>query len=186
MFDETDEGLLALANQQLLAFEETILSSNYEHLESLFCEDSHWRDLLALTWDIKTISGGKSIKNALKNYIPLAQPSEFQVDSERTPPRLVTRAGQQAIEVIISLKTVVGIGTGVLRLMLNDKQKTPLKAWTFVTALNDLSDFQESIGAKRPKGESYSKDFKGLDKDLCSSTEISQRSVESPQISIAL
>ena len=161
MFDETDEGLLALANEWLLEFEETILSSNYEHLESLFCEDSHWRDLLALTWDIKTISGGKSIKNALKNYIPLAQPLEFQVDSERTPPRLVTRAGQQAIEVIISLKTVVGIGSGVLRLMLNDKQKTPLKAWTLVTALNDLSDFEESIGAKRPKGESYSKDFKG-------------------------
>ena len=44
---------------------------------------------------------------------------------------------------------------------LNDKQKTPLRAWTLVTALNDLSDFQESIGEKRPKGESYSKDFKG-------------------------
>ena len=161
MSGEREESLLAYANQWLSEFEETIVSLNFEYLEALFCEDSHWRDLLALTWHIKTISGVKCIKKALKNYVPLAQPSEFQVDSDRTPPRLVTRAGQQAVEVIFCFKTGVGIGNGVLRLMLNKEQRMPLKAWTLVTALNELDGFEETIGVKRPKGESYSKDFKG-------------------------
>ena len=161
MLGETDESFLAFANEWLSDFEEVIESSEFERLDALFCEDSHWRDLVAFTWDIRTTSGIKNIKNALKTYIPLAKPSGIQIDSDRTPPRLVKRAGKEAIEVIFFFKTAVGNGSGVLRLMPGEKHKKSLKAWTLVTTLNELNDFEESIGEKRPKGEAYSKDFKG-------------------------
>src|SRR6185436_11978610 len=35
------------------------------------------------------------------------------------------------------------------------------RAWTFLTALDELSGIEEMVGRSRPKGESYSRDFRG-------------------------
>jgi cation diffusion facilitator CzcD-associated flavoprotein CzcO len=36
-----------------------------------------------------------------------------------------------------------------------------LKAWTLLTALDELRGFEEPIGARRPRGQAYSRDFRG-------------------------
>ena len=36
-----------------------------------------------------------------------------------------------------------------------------LKAWTLLTALDELKGFEEQLGAMRPRGHAYSRDFRG-------------------------
>ena len=101
----TDESLFVAANCWLSNFEEAISNSDYAHLEFLFDIDCHWRDLLAFTWHIMTVSGRERVRNALKTYSQTAKPSRFKVDNDRTPPRLVTRAGVEVIEAIFCFET---------------------------------------------------------------------------------
>jgi cation diffusion facilitator CzcD-associated flavoprotein CzcO len=130
-------------------------------LKALFHPDSHWRDVLALTWRIKTISGLHSILSELKAGACQACPTAFRIDPDRTAPRLVTRAGTQTIEAIFSFETAEGRGSGVLRLTPDAGDGNKLRAWTLFTALNELKGFEERVGRSRPKGESYSRDFRG-------------------------
>lgn len=152
------ETVAMAAEHWLAQFEIALAKSDDVLLETLFHLDSHWRDILALTWQIRTISGSHSILGELKARAVRARPIAFRIDPDRTAPRLVTRAGAQTIEAIFSFETADGRGSGVLRLA-PDSNGTTLKAWTLLTALNELKGFEEAVGRSRPKGQSYSRDF---------------------------
>jgi hypothetical protein len=62
-----------------------------------------------------------------------------RLDPQRTAPRRVTRAGTDAIEVTFSFKTAQGKGMGVLRLTEDPDETSRLKAWTPLTALEELN-----------------------------------------------
>jgi cation diffusion facilitator CzcD-associated flavoprotein CzcO len=145
----------------LAQFESALAKFDDVLLKALFHPDSHWRDVLALTWRIKTISGLHSILSELKAGACQACPTAFRIDPDRTAPRLVTRAGTQTIEAIFSFETAEGRGSGVLRLTPDAGDGNKLRAWTLFTALNELKGFEERVGRSRPKGESYSRDFRG-------------------------
>ncbi|HTN29025.1 MAG TPA: monooxygenase, partial [Burkholderiales bacterium] len=129
-------------------------------LDDLFHADSHWRDILALTWRIQTVSGRSAVVEGLQRRLASAKPSGFRVDPKRTEPREVTRAGTKAIEAIFRFETAQGRGSGVVRLLPPANGGAP-KAWTLLTALDELNGVAETIGSARPKGESYSRDFRG-------------------------
>ncbi len=149
---ETVQGWLARLAKALAAADET-------RLEALFHPESYWRDLLALTWDITTVGGADAIAAALAAQARRAGPSRFQVAAGRTPPRSVERIGTGAIEAIFDFETATGRGRGVLRL--TPDAGGSLKAWTLLTALDELKQFPERIGRARPTGRSYSRDFRG-------------------------
>lgn len=161
MLAETDENLFMNANLWLSNFEKTISHSRFGQLKELFHNDSHWRDLLAFTWHIQTVSGNENIQNALQFHSRAAKPSEFKVDLYRTPPRLVTRAGLEVIEAIFRFKTAFGRANGVFRLIQEGDNNRNLKAWTLATALDEINGFEEPLGRNRPRGYSYSTDFSG-------------------------
>ena len=144
----------------LAEFERALAGPDHRLLEPLFHRDSHWRDVLALTWRIHTVSGGDNIAGELKAHAARAKPSGFRINPERTAPREVTRAGTNAIEAIFRFETAEGRGSGVLRLTTNGGDGA-LKAWTLLTALDELRGIEEQVGKSRPKGESYSRDFHG-------------------------
>ena len=125
-------------------------------LRSLFHADCHWRDVLALTWRIETFSGRDAVVQALS---AAPRPSHVEIDPDRTPPRPAMRAGQDVIEAIFRFETAEGRGDGVVRLT-PDADGT-LKAWTLMTALEELKGHEEQVGRARPHGESYSRDFRG-------------------------
>ena len=115
--------------------------------------------MLALTWDIQTVSGAQKIGAALGRHGAHAKPSGFTIDSLRTPPRHVTRAGTKAIEAIFRFETAHGRGSGVVRLVPGERDEP--RAWTLLTALDQLNGFEEATGKARPRGETYSRDFRG-------------------------
>ena len=135
---------------------EKALAADDASLEALFLSDSHWRDLLAFTWRVQTVSGAAKILAALKQHGVGAGAVGFEIDRQRTPPRRVTRAGTEVIEAIFRFETACGRGIGVLRLI-----PESARAWTLLTALDELKGFEESVGSRRPRGESYSRNFRG-------------------------
>jgi Pyridine nucleotide-disulphide oxidoreductase len=153
--------LIATDVGRWLAQLEEALAQPGDQLEKLFHRDSYWRDVLALTWRIRTIHGSNAICDELRAHAGRVQPRAFRIDPHRTAPRHVTRAGTDAIEVIFSFETARGKGIGVLRLTEGPDKSNRLKAWTLLTTLEELKGFAERIGSLRPRGESYSRDFRG-------------------------
>jgi hypothetical protein len=149
--------LVTVANHWLARFEVALRSRDGARLQSLFHADSHWRDVLALTWRISTVSGAQPLVAALLDAQPDA--TAFGLDPARTPPRHVTRAGTKCIEALFRFETAQGQCNGVLRL-LEEKGADPT-AWTLLTALDDIKGHEEHTGRLRPTGQAYSRDFSG-------------------------
>ncbi|UPY35770.1 NAD(P)/FAD-dependent oxidoreductase [Sediminicoccus sp. KRV36] len=111
---------------------------------ALFQPDGHWRDVLAFTWELRTISGAAAIAAALRG----ARARNFRLDPERSPPRRVQRAGVDCLEVIFAFDAEHGEGHGVARLVEG-------RAWTLLTALGELA------GAAQVELPDYSREFGG-------------------------
>ena len=71
------------------------------------------------------------------------------------------RAGTETIEAIFKFETNQGRGHGIIRLIPDPDDDGRPKAWTLFTALDELKGFEETIGSARPRGQSYSRDFRG-------------------------
>jgi cation diffusion facilitator CzcD-associated flavoprotein CzcO len=160
MLDRTDD--ISIATDSWLAqFEQALSKLDGSLLKSLFHPDSYWRDMLALSWNIQTISGADAILNDLKAHAGRAAPTGFHIDPDRAAPHKVTRAGTTSIESIFKFETAAGRGSGMLRLIPDAGDNNRLKAWTLLTALDELKGHQEALGLARPRGEAYSRDFRG-------------------------
>src|SRR5918992_2965977 len=142
------QALVTVTNHWLARFEAALSSRDAARVENLFHPESHWRDVLALTWRIRTVSGAQALAAALLDSA--ASPRGFGVDPNRTPPRHVTRAGTNCIEALFRFETETGQGNGVVRL-LADASAEP-RAWTLLTALDELKDHEEHTGRLRPTG----------------------------------
>jgi len=158
MLDKTSD--IAIAAEGWLADFEAALA-NEGALEKLFHPDSYWRDALALSWTLQTINGRDAILRALKAQAANARPTGFAIAADRAAPRKVKRAGTDCIEAIFDFETRAGRGDGIIRLIPDSDDGGHLKAWTLLTALQELKGFEEQVGAARPRGNAYSRDFRG-------------------------
>ena len=155
------DTLAAIANHWLARFEHALGSGDAAALAALFRADGHWRDVLAFSGRIRTVSAAPAIAAELGLGAPLARASGFRTDPERTAPRHATRAGAKCIEAIFRFETAAGRGSGVLRFLADTDDNDPPRAWTLLTTLEELRGHEERIGSRRPTGQSYSRDFSG-------------------------
>jgi putative flavoprotein involved in K+ transport len=153
------DTVATIAENWLAQFEDALAARSRSRLHALFHADSHWRDVLALTWRIETVSGSDAILRELATHAARARPTGFKLDSRRTAPRNVRRAGTDAIEAIFGFETAQGRGSGVLRL--TPDEAGAFKAWTLLTALDEIKGHEERLGRSRPQGKAYSRDFRG-------------------------
>jgi cation diffusion facilitator CzcD-associated flavoprotein CzcO len=156
MLDRTDD-----LKNWLAEFERALEHPDHDALRPLFHPDSYWRDVLALSWNLQTLNGRDAILNELPVLAGRMMPREFAVDPGRAPPSRVKRAGTEAIEAIFRFETSQGRCHGIIRLIPDGDDGNRLKAWTLLTALDELKGFEEQLGAARPRGQSYSRDFRG-------------------------
>ena len=131
------DALPALANLWLARFEDALAARDPERLRALFADDAHWRDVLALTWRIRTFSGPQRIAKELTR-LAAAKARALRTDPARTPPREVTRAGRRCIEAIFRFETAQGPGAGVVRFAGERDSSGDPRAWTLLTALEAL------------------------------------------------
>ncbi|MDA9521765.1 monooxygenase [Bradyrhizobium sp. CCBAU 11434] len=160
MLDRTKDMAVS-AQAWLDEFERALGQPDRAALDRLFLADCFWRDVLALSWNLQTLAGRDGIVRALAALSLNAAPRSFKIAPNRAAPRWVTRAGTNTIETIFSFETALGRGSGVLRLVPDIADGDRLKAWTLLTALEELKGFEEQLGTSRPRGQAYSRDFRG-------------------------
>jgi putative flavoprotein involved in K+ transport len=118
---------------------------------ALFLEDSHARDVLALGWELRTVSGADAVAGLLAGL-----PGPLRVAPGRTAPRRVSRAGQDCIEVLLEFEAGQGPGQGVLRLV---QTAEGWRGWTILVALAALGDHPQ--GPRHAAGADFSREFGG-------------------------
>ncbi len=142
----------------LRAFNEALRESSRTALAALFCEDCHWRDLMAFTWTITPHSGRQAIVDGLVRTQPRVRAHGFKIAEGRVAPRRLNRLGVQVIEAVIAFETETSRGLGLLRLPVDE----PGKAWVFMTSMEELKGHEEPINERRPSGDDYSRIFGGM------------------------
>ena len=160
MLDKTDDIGVA-AESWLARFESALAGDDRALLKALFHPDSYWRDVLALSWKLQTLNGAEAILEELPALARRAGPKNFRIDPDRAAPRRVTRAGTNSIEAIFRFETATGRSHGIVRLIADAADDGRLKAWTLLTTLEELKGFEEQLERARPRGQAYSRDFRG-------------------------
>ena len=160
-----DQNCIAAVDAWLARFNQAITGKSDEpadtNLTALFHIDSYWRDALALSWSLQTVAGSESICRALRAVVTDIGIAGLQLDPTATSPRIVTRAGIDAIEAFIQFQTGAARCRGIVRLTSDASQPGIWRAWTFFTAIDELMGFEEKTNRNRPTGHSYSRDFHG-------------------------
>ena len=81
----------------LLKFEKAIDSPELINLSMLLETDSDWRDLLAFTGTVTTVSNSDFISQKLIQSVSSIKAFNFAIDTRFTPPIEVLRAGEKYI-----------------------------------------------------------------------------------------
>jgi putative flavoprotein involved in K+ transport len=126
----------------LAAFESALTARDVERAAGMFAATSFWRDLVAFTWNLKTVENPDGVAHLLRATLEQTDPTGFRTTEPPDEADGVTTAW-------IEFETAVGRGRGLLRLDADDK------AWTLLTTLYELKGHEEPKGTARPKGAEH-------------------------------
>ncbi|MBX6767668.1 MAG: NAD(P)/FAD-dependent oxidoreductase, partial [Actinomadura rubrobrunea] len=122
----------------LADFEAALAARDTARAAAMFAPESYWRDLVAFTWNIKTVEGRDGVAHMLDACLDHTDPSGFRITEEPVEADGVAEAW-------LAFETATGRGVGHLRL-------TDEGAWTLLTTLNELKGHEEPLRERRPKG----------------------------------
>jgi putative flavoprotein involved in K+ transport len=129
----------------LADFEAALAVRDIDRAVAKFATDSFWRDLVAFTWNLKTVAGRDEIADMLGARLAGTDPSQFRT---REP---ASDDGDGASSAFIEFETAAGRGVGHLRLKGD-------QCWTLLTALQDLKGHEERKGPTRVMGAVHGSD----------------------------
>jgi putative flavoprotein involved in K+ transport len=133
-------------NAWLAEFGDALAAGDPARAAALFAPDCYWRDLVAFTWNIKTMEGRGAIAEMLQAVLPGVRPRDWRI----TPGEEPAEAGG-VTEAWIDFETAAGRGHGHLRLAGG-------QCWTLLTTLYELTGYEEPHGPTRPKGVRHGAD----------------------------
>ncbi|SEM63664.1 putative flavoprotein involved in K+ transport [Gemmobacter aquatilis] len=140
MLDTTaNEAVTAVLSELGAALE----AGDIARATALFQDDCYWRDLIAFTWNLKTMEGKDQVADMLAHQLATTKPRNWRIaDGEvATEDGGVTTAW-------ISFETDVARGFGLIRL------KGDL-IWTLLTTMTELKGHEEPLGFNRPLGAKH-------------------------------
>ncbi|HET6864963.1 MAG TPA: NAD(P)/FAD-dependent oxidoreductase [Solirubrobacteraceae bacterium] len=138
MSSSTMSPVAAEIDQWMARFDQALTRGDAAGAAELFAPESYWRDLVAFTWNIKTVEGRSGVQDMLEHTLAATKPRGWRVVGEATQADGVSEAWLQ-------FETEVGRGSGHVRLIEG-------QAWTLLTALDELKGHEERLGSLRPKG----------------------------------
>ncbi|MCA0180053.1 MAG: NAD(P)/FAD-dependent oxidoreductase [Actinobacteria bacterium] len=133
------------ADAWLASFEEALASRDVEAAAQLFASRSFWRDLVSFSWNLTTVEDRDGVRDLLTETLERTDPSTFASSEPGTE-------ADGVITAWFTFETAVGRGIGLLRLVEEDGQD---RAWTFLTALQELKGHEEPRGIRRPMGAEH-------------------------------
>jgi putative flavoprotein involved in K+ transport len=122
-------------------FNAALEAGDADAVAGLFTTDCFWRDLVAVTWNIKTVEGRDGVRAMLGQTLGTARPGGFEATEPATE-------ADGIVDGWLAFETAVGRGHAHVRL--RDGQ-----AWTLLTALSELKGHEEPRGSMRPRGAEH-------------------------------
>jgi putative flavoprotein involved in K+ transport len=125
----------------LRKFARALEASDIEAAAALFHKDCYWRDLVAFTWNIKTMEGRAAVAAMLAARLEDVGPSGWAAKGEAT----------QTDEIVagwFGFETQIARGEGHIRLRGG-------KCWTLLTSMIELKGFEEKRGPTRVMGAQH-------------------------------
>jgi putative flavoprotein involved in K+ transport len=123
--------------------DKALASADIEAAVALFAEQCYWRDLVAFTWNIKTMEGRDQVRDMLTARLDEVKPSNWQVAEGEE-----ASEADGVMEGWISFETDVARGYGLVRF------KDGL-IWTLLTTMVELKGYEEKSGFTRPLGAKH-------------------------------
>jgi hypothetical protein len=120
----------------------------------LFIEESHWRDMLALTWDFRTFHGAPDIHKFLSDRLATFKITNVRI-KDGSSMLLRPYPDIAWISLMFDFETQIGLASGVVRLV--PEANGGWKAHCMYTNLEDLKGFPEQIGALRNPAPNHGK-----------------------------
>ncbi|PPQ85677.1 hypothetical protein CVT25_002128 [Psilocybe cyanescens] len=158
-----------IANDWLASFSTAATTGDVDAILSLLLPDAFWRDMLALTWDLRTFSGKERIARFLNDRLSLSKLHNFKIREEyvglqQPYPDLLW------ISLMFDYATEVGEASGIARLV--PTANGEWKAHVVFTNLESLTGFPEKTGPLRNMEPNHGKwetarkrEIEFLDKD---------------------
>ncbi|KAI6132858.1 hypothetical protein EV401DRAFT_2221114 [Pisolithus croceorrhizus] len=140
---------VAEANKWLSAFSTSVRDKATGLITDSFHQFGFWKDILALTWNFRTIRGVKAIRKLLDDRLDLIglTPLCLAEDSLRAPVLIKPIAGVVFLRLCFEFETKQGQGKAIAFLV--PTPDTQWKAWSLLTRLESLKGFPERVGALR-------------------------------------
>ncbi|KAK0886759.1 hypothetical protein LTR02_017848 [Friedmanniomyces endolithicus] len=141
-----------IATQWMDKFEAVLNTNDVSRIANIMHLDSRWRDMLAFSWDFRTLRGIEKISSYVGKNQSRVHLHNLKLRSEgKFTPKFETPAsGITWIESIFDFVTDVGSGAGVIRLL--EDTNGVWKGCMVYTALQELNEHKEISGVDRPHG----------------------------------
>ena len=128
----------------LKSFADALERQDVAAAAALFDDDCYWRDLLAFTWNIKTVAGRDALVDMLSATLVETAPTRWKLTGE-------TSVDGGDVEAGFTFETALAKCEGMVKLR-NGKCRT------LFTAVTDLKGFEEERGPTRPLGVQHKAD----------------------------
>lgn len=133
----------ARAQAVLDQLNQALAACDFQTASQLFAEDCYWRDLVLLTWNLKTCEGPAQVADMLAAQLDAAAPLVLQLD----PKEEVSEAdGVLSAWLVVDARHARGLG----HLRIRDG-----RIWTLLTTIQELKGFEEAQGLRRPMGAEH-------------------------------
>ncbi|WP_305986541.1 NAD(P)/FAD-dependent oxidoreductase [Roseibium sp. MMSF_3544] len=138
-----DTPLVHQTETFLKSFGGALEAGDIDKAVELFQDDCYWRDLVAFTWNLKTVEGKDQVRDMLTSQLAATAPSNWTIAEGEVP----TEEGG-VITAWIQFETAVARCFGLIRLKDN-------KIWTLLTTTVELKGHEEPKGFQRPLGAKH-------------------------------
>ena len=121
-------------------FDAALAAGGIDAAAAMFAPECYWRDLVAFTWNIRTMEGRDQVREMLSSCLAHVSPRHWIIAEGES----ATEANG-ATECWISFETGAARGYGLIRLQNG-------QIWTLLTTMVELKDHEEKAGYTRPLG----------------------------------
>ncbi|WP_375576309.1 NAD(P)/FAD-dependent oxidoreductase [Paracidovorax oryzae] len=139
----TDTTAAARTQALLDRLNRALADRDFTAASRLFADECYWRDLVLLTWNIKTMEGRGQIADMLAAQLDAAAPVRFALDERET-----VEEADGVLSAWIVVDTRHARGGGHVRIRDG-------RIWTLLTAAQELKGHEEPMGTRRPMGAEH-------------------------------
>ncbi|RJE85811.1 NAD(P)/FAD-dependent oxidoreductase [Paracoccus onubensis] len=138
-----DSALSDRVQSLLDEFGAALETGDIDRAAQMFVTDCYWRDLVAFTWNLRTMEGQDQIAEMLRAQLSAVRPTGWKLAENDIPTE-----EDGVITAWITFETAVARGYGLIRLRDG-------RIWTLLTTMQELKGHEEARGFARPLGAKH-------------------------------